>query len=72
MAPATPWEDKVWELYDGATDWSQAHDVADKHPGKLTALKNLFDREARQHNVYPLDDRLPSALIRMLRGGRAS
>jgi hypothetical protein len=26
--------------------------------GKLRALKNQFDREARQHNVYPLDDRL--------------
>jgi len=52
------WDDEVWELYDGATDWSQAHDVASLYPGKLTALKKQFDREARQHNVYPLDDRL--------------
>ena len=29
------WEDDVWELYDGSTDWSQAVNVADKYPDKL-------------------------------------
>ena len=54
--PAT-WEGDVWELYDGATDWSQAVNVADKHPEKLAELKDLFLIEAGKYNVFPLDDR---------------
>ena len=52
-----PWEDDVWELYDGATDWSQAVNVADKYPDKLDELKQLFLVEAGKYNVFPLDDR---------------
>ena len=51
------WEDDVWELYDGATDWSQAVNVADKYPEKLAELKDLFLIEAAKYNVFPLDDR---------------
>ncbi len=52
-----PWEDDVWELYDGNTDWSQAVNVADVHPEKLAELKQLFIAEAARYNVFPLDDR---------------
>ncbi len=52
-----PWEDDVWELYDGSTDWSQAVNVADKYPEKLDELKQLFIAEASRYNVFPLDDR---------------
>lgn len=51
------WEQDVWELYDGSTDWSQAVNVADKHPEKLAELKELFLIEAGKYNVFPLDDR---------------
>ena len=51
------WEDDVWELYDGSTDWSQAVNVADKYPDKLDELKDLFMVEAAKFNVFPLDDR---------------
>ena len=51
------WEDDVWELYDGSTDWSQAVNVADKNPDKLDELKQLFLVEAAKYNVFPLDDR---------------
>jgi hypothetical protein len=52
-----PWSEDVWELYDGATDWSQANNLAAKYPEKLAELKDLFMVEAARYNVFPLDDR---------------
>jgi hypothetical protein len=43
-----------WELYDLNTDYSQAHNVADKYPEKLKELVDTFDAEAKRNNVYPL------------------
>lgn len=64
----TPWEmvperlpsfdEDVWELYDIRSDWSQAHNLADKHPEKLRELQQLFLIEASRYNVFPLDDRV--------------
>ncbi|MCJ7439199.1 MAG: arylsulfatase, partial [Acidimicrobiia bacterium] len=63
---SVPWEfgatlpaldDDVWELYDTNTDWSQANDLAAKHPDKLAELQRLFLIEAVKYNVLPLDDR---------------
>ncbi|MCH1551279.1 MAG: sulfatase-like hydrolase/transferase, partial [Pseudomonadales bacterium] len=61
-----PWErangsrlepaDYAWELYDLSTDFSQSNDVASAHPQRLKALQALFDKEARAHNVYPLQN----------------
>jgi arylsulfatase A-like enzyme len=51
------WEDEVWELYDGSTDWSQAHNLAAENPEKLAELQQLFLVEAAKYNVFPLDDR---------------
>lgn len=48
--------DYQWELYDLGKDYSQAHDLAAKHPQKLAELKALWDEEARRNHVYPLDD----------------
>jgi hypothetical protein len=53
--PAFP--DDVWELYDTTTDWTQAHDLADRHPEKLRDLQRQFLIEATKYNVLPLDDR---------------
>jgi arylsulfatase A-like enzyme len=63
----TPWllgavelpafDDDVWELYDGSTDYSQAHDLARQHPDKLHELQRLWLIEATKYNVIPLDDR---------------
>ncbi|KUL32159.1 arylsulfatase [Streptomyces regalis] len=63
-----PWEmvpegdrrfaDDVWELYDLSTDWSQAHDLAAEHPGRLRELQDLFLIEASKYQVFPLDDRV--------------
>ena len=50
--------DDVWELYDGAKDWTQAHDLAKEMPAKLAELHMMFAIEAVKYNVFPLDDRL--------------
>jgi arylsulfatase A-like enzyme len=39
-------ENDKWELYDLASDFSQAIDVSDQHPGKLAELQALFEAEA--------------------------
>ncbi len=63
----TPWimvggdmpayDDDVWELYDGSTDYSQAHDLAAEQPERLAHLQRLWLIEATKYNVLPMDDR---------------
>ena len=63
----TPWEmggqampafdDDVWELYDGNTDWTQSKDLSKENPDKLHELQRLWLIEAVKYNVLPLDDR---------------
>ena len=63
----TPWEmvgptlpafdDDLWELYDGSSDYSQAHDLARENPEMLAKLQRLWIIEATKYNVLPIDDR---------------
>lgn len=63
----TPWEmvggtlpafdDDVWELYDGSSDFSQAHDLSAENPARLAQLQRLWLIEATKYNVLPIDDR---------------
>lgn len=63
----TPWEmgagalvafdDDVWELYDGSTDYSQAKDLSAEQPERLAQLQRLWLIEAAKYNVLPIDDR---------------
>jgi len=50
-------ENDVWELYDLRKDYSQAIDLAQKHPARLKELQALFRKEAKANFVFPLDDR---------------
>ena len=52
-----PFDEDVWELYDGSKDWSQAHDLSKEMPEKLHELQRQFLIEAVKYNVLPLDDR---------------
>jgi arylsulfatase len=55
--PASDWDpdrDTGWELYDLSRDFSQAHDVAAEHPGKVTELQELWWAEAERNRVLPL------------------
>ena len=63
----TPWvmvggalpafDDDIWELYDGSTDFSQARNLAAEQPQKLHELQRLWLIEAVKYNVLPIDDR---------------
>ena len=55
--------DYAWELYDLKTDFSQAHDLAAKHPEKLAELKEAWLKEARENKVLPLDNQLTPARV---------
>ena len=50
-------DDDVWELYDGNTDWTQSKDLSKENPDKLHELQRLWLIEAVKYNVLPLDDR---------------
>lgn len=47
-------ENDRWELYHIDVDFSEAHDLASKEPGKLRDLQSIFDTQARANQVYPL------------------
>ncbi len=61
-----PWERTVkgdfdtdkWELYNIAEDFSEANNLAPENPEKVEKLQKLFFKEARKHQVLPLDDRV--------------
>ena len=68
----TPWvmvggalpafDDDVWELYDGSSDYSQARNLAAEHPEMLAKLQRLWLIEATKYNVLPMDDRTSERL----------
>ena len=73
--PRTPWvpglppgiatwspDKDPWELYDLNADFSQATDLAAKNPAKLAELKQVFDREAKANQVYPIGGGLWSVI----------
>jgi arylsulfatase len=74
----TPWEmsgqampafdDDVWELYEGNTDWTQAKDLSKENPEKLHELQRLWLIEAVKYNVLPLDDRQAERFVPELAG----
>jgi hypothetical protein len=74
----TPWvmvggeipafDDDVWELYDGTSDYSQARNVAADNPGMLAKLQRLWLIEATKYNVLPMDDRLGERAVPEIAG----
>jgi arylsulfatase A-like enzyme len=57
MVPNPPLKDDVWELYNVNEDFSQANNLAASNPEKLNELKKIFNREATNNHVFPIDDR---------------
>jgi arylsulfatase len=57
FGPDADWDpdrDVGWELYYLPDDFSQAHDIADRHPDKVAELQELWWREAERNRVLPL------------------
>lgn len=57
-----------WELYNIDKDFSQAENLAAKHPEKVKELEELFWKEAAKYQVLPLDWRAVERLSSELQG----
>ncbi|MDN7246350.1 arylsulfatase [Planococcus shenhongbingii] len=57
-----PFEQDTWELYHAEKDFTELNNIADKQPQKLKQLVNLWEKEAKANNVYPLTDNFLNAL----------
>jgi len=56
--PGTDFEDDEWELFNLEEDFSECHNLADRHPGKLKEMVERWWVEAGKYDVLPLDDRM--------------
>jgi arylsulfatase len=66
FGPYTPWlgfgpdmahwnpDQDHWALYRLDSDYSEANDLAARHPDKLAQLQRRFDEQAKANHVYPL------------------
>jgi arylsulfatase len=63
-----PFDDDVWELYDGTSDYSQARNLAAEQPEMLAKLQRLWLIEATKYQVLPLDDRTAERFVPELAG----
>ena len=74
----TPWvmvggklpafDEDLWELYDGSSDYSQARDLVAEQPDRLAQLQRLWLIEATKYNVLPMDDRTSERLVPEMAG----
>ncbi|MFV0374648.1 arylsulfatase [Microbacterium sp.] len=55
-APATPYSDAEWQLFDMSTDPTEIDDVAARHPDLVADMAAGWQREAWRNTVYPLED----------------
>jgi arylsulfatase len=45
-----------WELYHVDADFSEAHDLAQSDPQRLDRMKALFDEQAKDNHIYPMQN----------------
>lgn len=55
-AKIDPINDFKWELYHVTDDFSEANNLAEQEPAKLKELQDLFYAQAKQFDVFPLDN----------------
>ena len=58
-----PLNNQVLELYDLNTDFSQSQNIADQHPDKVKAMKQIFISEANKHQVFPMDASVAARIV---------
>jgi arylsulfatase len=51
---SVPIDERKWELYHVATDFSEAHDLAAKEPARLAQMKDLFWKRAAENQMLPI------------------
>jgi arylsulfatase len=57
-----PFDEDIWELYDGSSDYSQARNLVADNREMLARLQRLWLIEATKYNVLPMDDRTAERL----------
>src|SRR5690606_26302577 len=63
-----PFDEDIWELYDGSKDWTQANDISKERPDMLAKLQRLWLIEATKYNAIPLYDRQTERILPELAG----
>jgi arylsulfatase len=58
-----PLNNQVFQLYNLNTDFSQADDIAAKHPQRVKELKQKFIAEAKKYQVFPLDASVAARIV---------
>ena len=58
-----PLNNQTFQLYNLNEDFTQANDIADKHPEKVKELRRKFEAEARKHQVFPLDASVAARIV---------
>jgi arylsulfatase len=58
-----PLNNQVFQLYNLNTDFSQADDIAAKHPQRVKELKQRFIAEAKKYQVFPLDASVAARIV---------
>ncbi|TZG25815.1 arylsulfatase [Sphingomonas montanisoli] len=54
--PKVSFNDREWQLYNVANDFSEYRDLSAQQPERLHALQTLFLDEAKKNNVLPIHD----------------
>lgn len=62
-ANTDPLNNQVFELYDLNKDMNQTTDIAAANPKKVEELKELFVKEAKKYQVFPLDASFAARIV---------
>ncbi|MGB9437872.1 MAG: arylsulfatase [Desulfobacterales bacterium] len=58
-----PLNNQVFQLYNLDEDFSQADDIADRHPEKVKEMRERFVAEANKYQVFPLDASVAARIV---------
>ncbi len=67
--PGADYDAEPWELYHVEQDIAELNDLADAEPDRLSAMIDLWWREAERYGVLPLDDLTGGHQLRLQRPG---
>jgi arylsulfatase len=62
-ANTDPLNNQVLELYNLNEDFSQSQNIAAQHPDKVKEMKEMFIKEARKFQVFPMDASVAARIV---------
>ena len=63
VANPDPLNNQELQLYDLTRDFTQANDIAAKHPGKVAEMRRMFIDEAKKYQVFPMDASVAARIV---------